>query len=225
MLSRVIPATDTEVQPVLWRSGDSTALPPLRAPAPPRPTAPPIVPSVPPPPSADFEAQVHQQLEASFEAGRQQGETSARQQLEHNVRRAVEQLVQAATEVAATRDEVLRRAESEVVQLSIEIARRILHRELSVDPTALSALVKAALDKLAGQQVSRVRVHPEQEAMVRSALAQFGRAADIEVVSDNAQPRGGAVFETEGGSSLDASVETQLREIERGLADRLQERA
>jgi flagellar assembly protein FliH len=87
----------------------------------------------------------------------------------------------------------------------------------------LGALVRAALEKLASQQVCRVRVHPEQEQLVRATLAQLGRGSDIEIVADAAQFRGGALFETESGS-LDASVETQLREIERGFADRLQER-
>lgn len=225
MLSKIIAGNENEAQPVLWRTGDSAAVPPLRVPPPHRPAMPPIAAPAPAAPNADFEVQVHQQLEASFEAGRQQGDMAARQQLEGEVRRAVEQLVQAATEIAATRDEILRRAESDIVRLSMEIARRILHRELSIDPAALGALVKAALDKLAGRQITRVRVHPDQEAMVRAALAQLGRAAGLEVVSDNAQPRGGVLFETESGGSLDASVETQLQEIERGFADRLQERA
>jgi flagellar biosynthesis/type III secretory pathway protein FliH len=43
------------------------------------------------------------------------------------------------------------------------------------------------------------------------------------VVADVTQSRGGALFET-GSGSLDASIETQLREIERGFADRLPER-
>ena len=226
MLSKIVAGTETQALPVMWRSGDSSAPPQMRTPPPhPHPAGSPTDPSVPAAPSVDFEAQVHQQLEAAFEAGRQHGETSGRQQLEGEVQLAVQQLAQAAAEVAATRDAVLRRAEADVVQLSIEIARRILHREVSVDPTALGALVKAALAKLAGQQISRVRVHPDYEPMLRSALVQVGHANDIQVVADNAQPRGGAIFETESGGSLDASVETQLREIERGLADRLQERA
>jgi flagellar biosynthesis/type III secretory pathway protein FliH len=42
-------------------------------------------------------------------------------------------------------------------------------------------------------------------------------------VGDVAQSRGGAVFEISRGA-LDASVDTQLREIERGLADQLGDR-
>ena len=45
----------------------------------------------------------------------------------------------------------------------------------------------------------------------------------IAVVGDPMQPQGGAVFEISRGS-LDASVETQLAEIERGLIDQLEAR-
>jgi flagellar assembly protein FliH len=126
-------------------------------------------------------------------------------------------------DVAGARREVVRRAEADVVQLSVEIARRILHRELSMDASALEALIRAALEKLGSQEVYRVRVHPDQEKLMRACLQRTGRHGEIEVAIDPSQARGGAVFEI-GRGSLDASVETQLREIERGLADRLGDR-
>ena len=219
---RVLPQADGSVQAPVWRSTRSemigTAAPrPARAATPtarPEPTA---------AQAAEYEAQVQMQLQVAFDKGFREGETAARQQAENEVRRAVEQLAVSAAEVAATRADALRRAEADVVQLSIEIARRVLHRELSVDPAALGALVRAALDKLATQRVCRVRVHADQEQLVRATLAQLGRGSEIEVVSDSTQSRGAAIFETEN-SSLDASIDTQLREIERGLADRLRER-
>ncbi len=222
-LSRVLVHTESDVQPVTWRICGPEATP---APAPRAVHAPAHATSGPAAaaPNAEFEAQVHQQLQVAFESGVREGEAATRQKLEGDIRRAVEQLAVTAAEVASSRAEAIRRAEAHVVQLSIEIARRILHRELSVDAAALGALVRAALEKLASQQICRVRVHPDQEQLVRMTLTQLGRGADIEIVTDAAQPRGGALFETDSGS-LDASVETQLREIERGFADRLQERA
>ena len=230
MLSRVVPQSEDEAQPVAWRcspvldASPFTAPSPVRTPPPSRaPIAPPISHAATEQPDGDFEAQVHQQLQVAFESGQREGENAARQRFESEVRRAVDQLAQAAAEVADTRREVLRRAESDILRLSMEIARRVLHRELSVDPDALGALIRAALEKSAGQQLCRVRVHPDQESALRNALAQMGRAAEIEVVTDPAQARGGALFETDSGT-LDASVETQLREIERGFADRIQVR-
>ena len=129
----------------------------------------------------------------------------------------------AIVELAETRGDTIRRAEADTVRLSIEIARRVLHRELSVDSSALEALVKAALEKLQSQEVYRVRIHPDQEKMVRACLGQSGRGQSVTVVGDPAQPKGAAVFEISRGS-LDASVDTQLAEIERGLVDQLENR-
>jgi flagellar assembly protein FliH len=170
--------------------------------------------------SAEIDADIELRVRQAYESGLREGEAKARQSSESQVREAVEKLAATVVEVAATRGDAIRRAEADVVRLSIEIARRVLHREMSLDASALEALIGAALEKLRSQEVYRVRVHPDQEQPVRACLRQIGRDPAIEVVSDAAQPRGGVVFEISRGS-LDASVETQLREIEHGLADRL----
>jgi len=164
------------------------------------------------------------QCRQAYEAGFHAGDTEARRNLEAEVKETVERLTATISELAATRGEAIRRAEADTVRLAIEIARRVLHRELSIDTSALEALIKAALEKLQSQEVYRVRVHPDQERIMRSCLDQMGRSQAVEVVNDPVQPKGGAVFEIARGS-LDASVETQLREVERGLIDRLDARA
>jgi flagellar assembly protein FliH len=215
MLSRIVADSET-VAPVAWRSGARHAL--EERPGNPRP------PAEPPGPTAEqINAALQQQVRQAYEAGLREGETAGRRNAENEVRAAVEQLGAAVAEVATARNEAVRRAEADIVRLAIEIARRILHRELSVDTSALEALIRAALQKLSSQEVYRVRIHPDQEELVRACLQQIGRDTEIEIVSDPVQPRGGAVFEISRGS-LDASVETQLREIERGLADQLGDR-
>jgi flagellar assembly protein FliH len=213
MLSRVLTETEAEVAPPRWLSQVPGG----------------AVPAARPRHSSESEtearnAAVEQRVRQAYESGFREGEAAARQSAESQVREAVEKLAATVAEVAATRSDAIRRAEADTVRLSIEIARRILHRELSLDTSALEALIRAALEKLRSQEVYRVRVHPDQEQLVRACLQQIGRDPDIEVVSDASQPRGGAVFEISRGS-LDASVETQLREIEHGLADHLEERS
>lgn len=159
----------------------------------------------------------------AFEAGRAAGDAAARRALEAEVRASTEKLAQTIAGVAATRAEAFRRAEADTVKLAIEIARRVLHRELSMNPTAIEALVKAALEKLQSQEIYRVKVHPDQERVIRTCLEQAGRSQGIEIIGDPSQQKGGALFELSRGA-LDASVETQLREIERGLADELEVR-
>jgi flagellar assembly protein FliH len=160
----------------------------------------------------------------AWEKGFRAGETAARKKLESEVREIVSKLAEKISEIAAQGPEAIRRAEGDTVRLAIEIARRVLHREISVDPSALAALVGAALEKLRNQEIHRVRIHPDLEKLLKSSLDQFGRSAAIEVLPDPTLPRGGVSFEI-GRGSLDASVDTQLREIERGLADEIRTRS
>jgi flagellar assembly protein FliH len=92
-----------------------------------------------------------------------------------------------------------------------------------MDTNALEALTKAALHKLQSQEIHRVRVHPDQEKLVRASLQQTGRGQAIEVIADPSLPPGGILFDI-GRGALDASVGTQLDEIERGLTDQLDNR-
>jgi flagellar assembly protein FliH len=152
------------------------------------------------------------------------GEAAARKSLETELRGTISALAEKIAEIAAQGPEVMRRAEADTVALAIAIARRVLHREISVDRSALSALVGAALEKLRNHEIHRVRIHPDLEKLLRSSLEQFDRNAAIEVIPDPALARGGVTFEI-GRGALDASVDTQLREIERGLVDQIRIRS
>jgi flagellar assembly protein FliH len=171
----------------------------------------------------ELTAGMEQKVRAAAEQAFREGENTARQKLEAQSRAALEKLAAGILSVEQERTDALRRAESDAVRLAVEIARRVLHRELSVDPGALEGLVKAALEKLVNHEILRVRVHPALEKLLAESLARTSRSKSIEVVADPSQPPGGVVFEISRGA-LDASLDTQLREIERGLIDELRTR-
>src|SRR5438045_2982796 len=79
----------------------------------------------------------------------------------------------------------------------------------------------AELERLQAQESSRVRLHPDHVPALRVALERLGMGAKVEIIADPAQEPGAAIFEMTRGN-LDASMDSQLREIERGLADRFQ---
>ena len=95
------------------------------------------------------------------------------------------------------------------VRLSLAIARRILRRELSIDPDALLGLIKAGLEKIESAETHRVRVHPEHAAALKKQLD--GAARPIAVVADPTLAVGAVIFETSRGV-VDAGLETQLAE-------------
>jgi flagellar assembly protein FliH len=170
----------------------------------------------------ELEQQIERRAAEARQAGMREGEAAGRAQAAAEVRPVIEKLAHTIEEIARLRPRMLRDAEADLVELSIAIARRILRRELSVDPGALEGLIKGALDKLASQEICRIRVHPELEPGIRKCLEREGRSG-IQVVSDGTLERGGILLETARGK-LDASLETQLAEIGRGLVDRLPQR-
>jgi flagellar assembly protein FliH len=163
-------------------------------------------------------------VKEAWENGLRTGEAAARKSQDEQNRASLELLAKTVAEISSTRGETIRRAEADTVRLSIEIARRVLHRELSVDPSALEALIKAAIARLQTQEIYRVRVHPDLEPLMRACLEQAGRGSAVELIGDRAMAKGGASFEINRGT-LDASLDTQLREIEYGLVDEIRRRA
>lgn len=158
-------------------------------------------------------------LRDARQAAFREGEAAGRTAAQNEMRPLVERFARTIDELAALRPRLRQQAEGDLVRLAVAIARRVVRRELTIDPQAITGLVKAALEQLSAGERIRVRVHPEDEAAVRSCVVACGRAASVEVAGDAALERGSAILETERGN-LDASAETQLAEIERGLTDR-----
>jgi flagellar assembly protein FliH len=167
---------------------------------------------------AELERELEEREQRAFSAGYRKGESAGQEQAAARLDGAAQGLARAAQEIGQARRKLRREAEEDLVRLAVAIARRILSRELSVDPEAVLGIVKAALDKLEAREVDRMRLNPEDAVVVRKHLE--ARGARVEIVEDERLERGAVVVETARGS-LDASAETQLAEIERGLVDRI----
>ena len=171
---------------------------------------------------AELEQQVERRATEARQEGFREGEAAGRTRAAAEAQPALEKLARSIEEIARLRPRLLRESEAELVELAMGIARRILRRELSVDAEALQGLVKGALERLSAREICRIRAHPELEPGIRRCLERESQSG-IQVVSDATLERGGILVETSRGK-LDASLETQLAEIGRGLADRLPER-
>ncbi|MGH9608580.1 MAG: FliH/SctL family protein [Bryobacteraceae bacterium] len=160
------------------------------------------------------------ELAEARQMGRQEGLRQAREEAASEVHASAERLAQALGELAVLKRRVRNEAEMELVKLALAIARRILRRELATDPEAIQGVAHAALQRLQNRELHRVRIFPAGAETVRACLEHSGAAPAIEVVADPSLRPGDVLFETSAGE-LDASIETQLQEIDRGFADRL----
>jgi len=167
---------------------------------------------------AQLEQVCEQRVREARAAGMRDGEAAGRGKASAQIEPVIAQLSRTIADLAALRPRLRREAESDMITLSLKIARRILRRELTIAPDALHGLVLGALEKLEGQEACRVKAHPAHVESIRAALSQSPAGQAIEVVADPSREPGTVIFET-GRGNLDASIESQLNEIERGLAD------
>ena len=164
-----------------------------------------------------FDVRIRQAREAGF----REGEAAARDRAEEQVRSATARVAESIAAIEEYRSRLLRQTEVGAVRLAVAIARRVLRRELTVDPAAIEGLVSAALHRLQSQENCQVRIHPDHVAVLRASIERLGMSAKVEIIPDPAREPGAAVFEMARGN-LDASIDMQLKEIERGLVDRFQ---
>ncbi|HXF27827.1 MAG TPA: FliH/SctL family protein [Bryobacteraceae bacterium] len=168
----------------------------------------------------ETEADAGRRIEEAHRRGFQEGESAGRTQGAKQWEAALDRLSRAVAEIAGLRTRFHREAEDDAVRLSLAVARRILHRDLTVNPEAILGLVKAALEQLDAREVHRLRLHPDGAAIVSRRLNELGLPIRVEVIADPSFEPGAVVFETTRGQ-LDASIETQLDEIGHGFADLL----
>jgi flagellar assembly protein FliH len=167
--------------------------------------------------------QVAKQVKEAFGRGLAEGENRAKgayaarlTSFQEGVRKAIEAF-------QTERDEYFRRIEPEVVQLALAIAKKILHRESQIDPLLLTGLVHVALEKVdAGARV-RLKVHPADTQFWNEFFARSGEAIRPELSGDPSLQSGECTLESEVGSTQ-ISLETQLKEIEQGFFDLLEQR-
>lgn len=126
------------------------------------------------------------------------------------------QLTATIAQVGALDSEINGNLESEVVELALQAARKIVAREVTIDRDIALTLVKVSLAKLHNRVVAEIHLHPEDFAYVRERLDQIDYRGKIELVEDRSISLGGCLIHTETGD-IDARIESQFDELAHGL--------
>lgn len=120
-------------------------------------------------------------------------------------------------DIAALRRRVLGAAEHDVMQLAVGMARRVLHREVQLDPDILLSMAHVALGRLGDRPVATVHLHPEDLATINQ---QRMVTEGITLVGDPDVPRGGCRIVSPSGE-IDLGVDAQMTELSRVLLGEL----
>ena len=167
-----------------------------------------------------------QQFSARMEAARQVATEQARaawdQELEERVAQARRQVAHICAEFARERTRYFLDVEEEVVRLALAIAARVLHREAGCDPLLLRGAVRVALEQVADNSATILRIPATEATMWREAL-HTGAKSEVQLQEDETLRPGECILETSAGR-VDLGVKAQLVEIERGLFDLIEKR-
>jgi flagellar assembly protein FliH len=144
------------------------------------------------------------------------------QELEDGIVAERKAVLKACEEFVRERARYFAGVEAEVVKLALAIAARVLHREAKIDPLLLTGVVRVALEKVAEDSVTVLRVPADAVGLWREVFV-AGPEASPQVVGDEGLAAGECVLDTNVGR-VELGVSAQLEEIERGFFDLMQQR-
>ncbi len=151
-----------------------------------------------------------------------QGYDAGLVELEAERRVIAEKMAGLEGEIARELDAFWAKTEPEVLGLALEIAKKVVKREIEQTPEFILGMVRAAIRQLRDRADLKIRVNPNDYTVVRERKEEIMSSCDgirnIEVIEDRRVGDGGCLIESAGGT-LDARVEAQFSEVERALLE------
>ncbi len=151
-------------------------------------------------------------FEAGVQVGIQQGRDEAKGPAEAEMKRAMDLV----TQVEQLRLDAARQAESDIVELAMAVARKVVHREAAIDPDIVVTQVHRIITCMAEKGLICVRVNPKEVDHLQSFDSSFtgadGKRVRLRIEGDENIQLGGCVVDS-SQYFIDATLEKQLEEI------------
>lgn len=154
--------------------------------------------------------------EEGYQLGIEDGNQLAKEQNQIQLQKAADILEQAYQEKAA----IIQEADPFVIELTMEIAKKVIQQELKTHPDALLHIIKQTLSSVYETDSISIGVAPEDFSFVQKQreqlLAMNNGQVEIKVFPDYSIEQGGCIIRTSSGS-VDARIDVQLSEIKKVL--------
>lgn len=155
-------------------------------------------------------------MEAGMTEGRNAGKAAALEEHRAALTAAVNALNSAMAELDASRRQLETRGLSDVIELSIAIARRVTKRQCALDPQVLIANLDDAMKLVVHASDLRIAIHADQRATLADAMpalrVSWPALEHAAIVDDpTLSPGGVRVFTRQG--RVDADIDDQLDRV------------
>jgi flagellar assembly protein FliH len=187
-------------------------------------------PSIPDPPGKEYlpeasepaiplsELALHEKaaFDNGFTQGMKAGEDAAAKKMEAMLQRYSETIA----EIKGLKKSLYSQAEHEVVLLAVEVAKKIVYREIRVDQDIIRTLVRVALGHVTEKTAVTIHLNPVDYNYMMKTHADLSETEGREIAlsADNSIQQGGCVIHTDCGE-VDARIDEKFREVEHAFFD------
>lgn len=154
---------------------------------------------------------------AAHHEGLEQGRREALGQLQGHIREALKMIDQANIE----RKKIIEQASQDILNLSLQIASKVTHSEISTRPEVLMDILEEAANKISDRDQVTVKVNSADFEFIKSKREQVEDLIDgvkkLNIVADKKVGPGGFIIETQMGY-VDARLETKMAVIQEAFS-------
>lgn len=157
----------------------------------------------------------------AYEAGREAGIEEGKGQLMAEIEAERLLLSDLITQVGDAKSSAIQRAEDDIVTLTLGIAKKVIHREATVDREIVATQVRQALQYFSTKMGVRVKAHPDEvsrlETLCSTLIVRPDDPPPFTVEEDQTIQRGGCLIESDS-IYIDATIDRQLEVIQASLS-------
>jgi flagellar biosynthesis/type III secretory pathway protein FliH len=173
-----------------------------------------------PPPPPDFSALEEAARLQGYDMGREQGYAAGMAAAETAMADSLQRLSVLLGGIHENHTVFYRAAERQVVDLALQIAQKVVEREVENMPDLAVNVIRAALEEMDARTAIRVRVNPDDAELLQRRWAQVvppGVGPErVELQPDERVQAGGGIVETTHGQ-VDAQLSTKLEQLGNAL--------
>lgn len=164
------------------------------------------------------ESEAQELMSASKETGYREGYESGYLEGRKEAQSVIDEAAELRKFLDDRKESIYKEAEEEVLQLVLEISKKVIGDELIQNNEVILSLVNMALQKCAFKKKLILKVSPQDsdfaiENKDRICMLVEG-ISDIDIVTDLSLSRGSCIIETPSGE-INSSIDVQIKEIEK----------
>ena len=152
----------------------------------------------------------------SYEKGLSDGIRKGRELQRNETLQTLQAMASIVKETSKLKKSILENEEQQIIQLSLAIAEKVIHLEVTTNREVIRGVLKEAIKNIGDRENMKIRVHPQDFHFMLEIKSDFLHGFDgiknIVFEEDESILRGGAIIETLCGE-VDARLDQQYNEI------------